>query len=312
MNIYNKNYNFILLEWYTFEEILPDFFSELPWDEISRDEHIDYIFDRYLDYWNIEILITNKFIKWDLHKISLFKDQLFGRIEWSNNLFLCDYLYFFKDKIEVPVRIRKELSVKKVELCTIDKYPQFFEFGINSESYSISRLKSNKHFFFRDANISFNSQISAGSSDIKFLQKFKQQLDFWSIALFWRLDIEVIEEFADCFDVIRPFSHYLQKDSDFGFNHKYSFRSGWENLLTNPYTPLDGKFFKLFGDKKIKNTNTLYERQLTWYFGSDQELDNYINEQEKSDFNWITVNDLSVKVLIGSRDYFGIRINTLE
>lgn len=298
-----------LLEKHKRETNLPEFFQKLPWDELSKyNGWIDpFLIIRYADFWDSKFLSQNKNVEWSASVIESLGRKLFGYIEDKDTLDINFYLEFFKNEQHIPFKIKENLSCRKdIGMYAVINYPQFFALGNNAKSYTQTVL--NRYNYIFDKCRSISSNPIRYSSGVEFLRKYKNELDFWSIALYGKLNSAIIKEFAANFDIVRPYKQESIKHSDWGRYKIYYFRSGWENLLTNPHTPLDYNFFEEFGNRRIKKLDPLdgWHTDVSSY--TDGDLQDFVEKAIKSDSDWIKVKDLDAERLISERSYFGIQI----
>jgi len=192
---------------------------------ISLSEHIKWnkdLINALNDYWSWTELCSNESISWDLELVSQFEEKVDFKSLSSNSkvIWTQELIDKYVDKWDW-----KKLSgnqglpwSKKL----IIKYENRWQWKPDTNSYTFD-----KYYFY--PSLSTNSGINW---DTDMLLTWKNNLDFWRIALFGRISNDAIKYFQSEFNRKELVSIESHKYSDWRATSKIH-RTGWENLALN-------------------------------------------------------------------------------
>jgi len=214
------------------------------WKQISQRKNVLWTieliaeFDKYLCF---EELAKNPSVKWDTNLISRYKNVLNFKIlcanfsvEWNEEMIESNFHLIEWDLISGNTSTKWDDHL-------IRKYSSFWKWNVDYEDYATEYTFKSNYSLTSNPSIFWSLEI---------IDEFVENIDFWSISLFGKVDTTVFEIYSYKFDklVACGFEYYKFSDNRFTYS---AFRNGWHNLTLNKnfYITLDN--IRFFYNKKI-------------------------------------------------------------
>ena len=207
----------------------------------------DTIIEKYQDDWDWRWLSRNSSIKWTNERIEKFERYIdFEQLSYNTNLriesdMLDGIIDRYSDRWNWNALSGNPAIAKNLDLLyEILMHPKavwvsepYWKYGRNLQSLNEIYLTNNlgRTWGIKPC-ICTNPEIKW---DLREFNIHKEKLDFWLLALFAKIDIDIIYKFGQELNVNREYDISFTRTSDWHDQHPVH-RNGWENWLNNRNT----------------------------------------------------------------------------
>jgi len=250
------------------EEIIEDNLAYWDWDQLSSNPHIPFtisLISKFKTRWNWSLLTQNSGIPFCKELIKEFQrywdwTSLSGdkRIKWTENLVRENIAHIDRKAISTNTNVDWKEVIWLLNNNNSNNTENSIDWGLLSMNESIP-----EEFYtgdFCERNIVWNRPLTYIPASFKivielslcanksvtwntdFISRNIHRIDLWTIALFGKITIDAIIQYAAYLDEVRYYSYRREKFSDFPDWQVFEYSTGRENLKGNQQFKPDQKF----------------------------------------------------------------------